>query len=60
MNLQFQAQAFNVMNVQFLGVPDPRINNVGSFQTTTFNSNGGLTLSTRSPTVLLAAACSLA
>ena len=42
-NLQFQAQAFNVMNVQFLGVPDPRINNVGSFQTTKFNSNGGLT-----------------
>jgi hypothetical protein len=42
-NLQFQAQAFNVMNVQFLGVPDPRINHVGSFQTTTFNSNGGLT-----------------
>lgn len=42
-NLQFQAQAFNVMNVQFLGVPDPRINNVRSFQTTTFNTNGGLT-----------------
>jgi len=43
-NLQFQAQAFNVMNVQFLGVPDPRINNVGSFQTTKFNNNGGLSV----------------
>jgi hypothetical protein len=43
-NLQFQAQAFNVMNVQFLGVPDPRIDNVGSFQTTTFNNNGGLSV----------------
>jgi hypothetical protein len=45
-DLQFQAQAFNVMNVQFRGVPDPRINNVGSFQTTTFNSNGGLSINT--------------
>jgi outer membrane receptor protein involved in Fe transport len=40
--LQFQAQAFNVMNVQFLGVPDPVLNDVGSFQSTKFNNNGGL------------------
>ena len=42
-NLQFQAQAFNVMNVQFRGVPDPTLNDTGSFQSTKFNSNGGLT-----------------
>jgi hypothetical protein len=42
-NLQFQAQAFNVMNVQFRGVPDPTLNDTGSFQNTKFNSNGGLT-----------------
>ena len=42
---QFQAQAFNVMNVQFRGVPDPILDDVtrGSFQNTNFNSNGGLT-----------------
>jgi hypothetical protein len=42
--LQLQAQAFNVMNVQFLGVPDPVLDDVGSgqFQSTKFNSNGGL------------------
>jgi hypothetical protein len=40
--LQFQAQAFNVMNVQFLSVPDPVLNDVGSFRSTKFNSNGGL------------------
>src|SRR5206468_2081203 len=44
MKLQFQAQAFNVMNVQFLGVPDPVLDDAGSgqFQSTKFNSNGGL------------------
>lgn len=42
---QFQAQAFDVMNVQFRGVPDPILDDVtrGSFQNTNFNSNGGLT-----------------
>ncbi len=42
---QFQAQAYNVMNVQFRGVPDPILDDVtrGSFQNTNFNSNGGLT-----------------
>jgi hypothetical protein len=41
--LQFQATAFNVMNTQFLGIPDPRVNHVtsGSFGSTAFNSNGG-------------------
>ncbi len=42
---QFQAQAFNVMNTQFRGVPDPILDHVtrGSFQNTDYNSNGGLT-----------------
>jgi len=42
---QLQAQAFDVMNVQFRGVPDPILDDVtrGSFQNTNFNSNGGLT-----------------
>ena len=42
---QFQAQAYNVMNTQFRGVPDPILDDVtrGSFQNTSFNSNGGLT-----------------
>ena len=42
---QFQAQAFNVFNTQFRGVPDPVLDHVtrGSFQNTDFNSNGGLT-----------------
>jgi len=42
---QFQAQAYNVFNTQFRGVPDPILDNVtrGSFQNTNFNSNGGLT-----------------
>jgi Carboxypeptidase regulatory-like domain/TonB dependent receptor/TonB-dependent Receptor Plug Domain len=42
---QFQAQAFDVMNVQFRGVPDPLLDHVGSgsFQNTDFNANGGLT-----------------
>ena len=40
---QFQAQAFNIMNTQFLGVPDPVLDDVatGRFQSTAFNSNGG-------------------
>ena len=43
---QFQAQAFNVMNVQFLGVPNPILNSIvsGAFQSTAFNSNGGATV----------------
>jgi outer membrane receptor protein involved in Fe transport len=42
---QFQAQAYDVMNTQFRGVPDPILDDVtrGSFQNTSFNSNGGLT-----------------
>jgi outer membrane receptor protein involved in Fe transport len=42
---QFQAQAFNVFNTQFRGVPDPILDDVarGTFQSTDFNSNGGLT-----------------
>jgi hypothetical protein len=42
---QFQAQAFNVMNTQFLGVPDPVLDDVGSgtFQSTSYNNNGGST-----------------
>jgi len=42
---QFQAQAFNVMNTQFRGVPDPILDHVGrgTFQSTDFNANGGLT-----------------
>ena len=42
---QFQAQAFDVMNTQFRGVPDPILDDVtrGSFQNTDYNSNGGLT-----------------
>jgi outer membrane receptor protein involved in Fe transport len=45
LKFQFQAQAFNWMNVQFRGVPDPRLNHItgGSFQNTNFNANGGLT-----------------
>jgi hypothetical protein len=40
---QFQAQAFNIMNTQFLGVPDPVLDDVatGKFLSTAFNSNGG-------------------
>jgi Carboxypeptidase regulatory-like domain/TonB dependent receptor/TonB-dependent Receptor Plug Domain len=40
---QFQAQAFDVFNTQFLGVPDPILDDVatGRFQSTAFNSNGG-------------------
>jgi hypothetical protein len=43
--LEFQAQAFNVMNHAFLGNPDPVLDDVafGGFQNTHFNSNGGFT-----------------
>ncbi len=43
--LQFQAQAFNVMNHAFLGNPDPVLDDgsFGGFQNTNFNSNGGAT-----------------
>jgi outer membrane receptor protein involved in Fe transport len=42
---QFQAQAFDIMNTQFRGVPDPILNDIsrGSFQNTNFNANSGLT-----------------
>ena len=41
--LQFQAQAFNVLNRQFRGVPDPVLDDVasGTFQNNFSNSNGG-------------------
>jgi len=41
--LQLQAQAFNVMNTQFLGVPNAVANGAanGTFGTTEFNNNGG-------------------
>jgi hypothetical protein len=40
---QFQAQAFDLFNTQFLGVPDPILDDVatGRFQSTAFNANGG-------------------
>ena len=40
---QFQAQAFDLFNTQFLGVPDPILDDVatGRFQSTSFNANGG-------------------
>jgi hypothetical protein len=40
LTLQFQAQAFNVMNVQFRGVPNADVNSP-SFGSTDFNNNGG-------------------
>ena len=40
LTFQFQAQAFNVMNVQFRGVPIADINLPG-FGSTDFNNNGG-------------------
>lgn len=44
LKLQFQAQAFNLTNTQFLGNPDPILDDVGSsFQNTHFNTNGGST-----------------
>jgi carboxypeptidase family protein/TonB-dependent receptor-like protein len=46
MTLQFQATAFNIMNTQFRGVPDPVLDDVGAatpppFQSTAYNFNGG-------------------
>ena len=40
---QLQAQAYNVMNTQFRGVPDPILDDVavGAFQSNKFNVNGG-------------------
>jgi len=40
---QLQATAYNVMNVQFRGVPDPVLDDVaiGKFQNTDYNVNGG-------------------
>jgi hypothetical protein len=40
---QFQAQAFDVMNVQFRGVPDTFLDDArtGNFLSTNFNANGG-------------------
>ena len=45
MTLQFQAQAFNIMNVQFLGVGSPVLDNiaVGSFLNPQYNVAGGST-----------------
>jgi hypothetical protein len=45
LTLQLRATAYNIMNVQFRGVPDPLLDDVlaGSFQNTYFNSNGGAT-----------------
>jgi len=41
--LQLRATAYNLLNTQFRGVPDPLLDDVlsGSFQNTNFNSNGG-------------------
>jgi outer membrane receptor protein involved in Fe transport len=44
--LQLRATAYNFMNVQFRGVPDPLLEDggpTGSFQRTDFNANGGAT-----------------
>ncbi len=45
LTFQFQAQAFNVLNRQFLGVPNGRVNNAvtGIFGNPAFNNNGGFT-----------------
>jgi hypothetical protein len=43
LKLEFQAQAFNVMNHAFLGNPDPLLDDQASFQNTSFNANGGAT-----------------
>jgi hypothetical protein len=41
--LQLRATAYNALNTQFRGVPDPVLDDVlaGSFQNTNFNPNGG-------------------
>lgn len=43
LTFQFRATAFNLMNTQYRGVPDPLLDDVfgNSFQNTNFNSNGG-------------------
>jgi hypothetical protein len=46
MTLQFQATAFNIMNTQFRGVPDPVLDDSAAatpspFQSTAYNFNGG-------------------
>jgi len=43
LTVQFQAEAFNVLNNQWLGVPDPIVNDTttNAFATTRFNQNGG-------------------
>jgi hypothetical protein len=43
--LELRATAYNVMNTQFRGVPDPLLDDVaaGTFQSTAFNSNAGST-----------------
>jgi hypothetical protein len=40
---QFRATAYNLMNTQFRGTPDPLLDDVlgSSFLNTNFNSNGG-------------------
>jgi hypothetical protein len=45
LTVQFQAEAFNLFNTQFRGVPNPRITSVttGAFGSTAFNPNGGAT-----------------
>jgi outer membrane receptor protein involved in Fe transport len=45
LTLELRATAFNVMNTQFLGVPDPLLDDIasGSFQNTHFNTNAGST-----------------
>ncbi len=49
LTLQFQATAFNILNTQFRGVPDPVLDDAGAvpagqpspFQSTAYNFNGG-------------------
>src|SRR5579864_1837680 len=43
LTVQFQAEAFNVLNNQWLGIPNPRVNRVttNAFGSTRFNQNGG-------------------
>jgi hypothetical protein len=45
LTFQFRATAYNLFNTQFLGAPDPLLDDVfgGSFMNTNFNSNGGNT-----------------
>jgi outer membrane receptor protein involved in Fe transport len=45
LTLQLRATAYNVMNVQFRGNPDPVLDDIlaGTFGNTNFNSNGGAT-----------------